>query len=125
VVWRRLAQDYPARRANIGHGQPTASDKSGVAGASGASAVPPHQRVKRLLIVVNNPLFFLSHRLQLALDAKQAGYDVHIATMDGSAVAEVVSHGLIHHVIPMSRSGKNPLEEAHTLYALWGLFRRL
>ncbi|MFT0546339.1 glycosyltransferase family 4 protein [Allopusillimonas ginsengisoli] len=78
-----------------------------------------------MLIVVNNPLFFLSHRLQLALDAKQAGYDVHIATMDGPAVADVISHGLVHHVIPMSRSGKNPLEEARTLYALWRLFRRV
>lgn len=158
VVWRRLAQDYPAGRGVAGSGQQAASGMSGVAGAAGArdasrtpnttstasasnasnpssawdasgtssaSAVPPQQRIKRLLIVVNNPLFFLSHRLQLALDAKQAGYDVHIATMDGPAVADVVSHGLVHHVIPMSRSGKNPLEEAHTLYALWGLFRRL
>lgn len=127
VVWRRLAQDYPARRARAGHSQQAGSGMAGVSSSSASSTVgvPPQQYVKRLLIVVNNPLFFLSHRLQLALDAKQAGYDVHIATMDGPAVADVISHGLVHHVIPMSRSGKNPLEEARTLYALWRLFRRV
>ncbi|NYT58988.1 glycosyltransferase [Alcaligenaceae bacterium] len=80
---------------------------------------------RRLLFVVNNPAFFLSHRLPLAVAAKAAGFDVHVATMDGPSVPDVVAHGLVHHVIPMSRSGKNPLEEINSIYALWRLFRRL
>src|SRR5690606_36655631 len=47
------------------------------------------------------------------------------ATMDGPAVADIRRHGLTHHVIPMSRSGRQPLQELRSLYAFWKLFRRL
>jgi glycosyltransferase involved in cell wall biosynthesis len=97
-VWRRLADDFPQRHQT-------------------------HPR--RLLFVVNNPAFFLSHRLPLALAALQAGMDVHVATMDGPSVPQIVAHGLSHHVIPLSRSGKNPVRELYSIYALWRLFRRL
>lgn len=108
AVWRRLAADFP-RRAGPGGLAPE---------GQGASA-------RRLLFVVNNPAFFLSHRLPLALRARDEGYDVHVATMDGPSVARIVELGLAHHVIPMSRSGKNPIQEIGSLYALWALFRRL
>lgn len=80
---------------------------------------------RRLLFVVNNPAFFMSHRLPVAQAAQRAGYDVHVATMDGSAVADIVALGMTHHVIPMTRSGKHPLQELGTLLALLRLFRRL
>ncbi|NYT62744.1 glycosyltransferase [Alcaligenaceae bacterium] len=113
VVWRRLAADYPAWPAGVARAP---YDNDGVRQAS---------QVRRLLFVVNNPAFFLSHRLLLALGARAAGFDVHVATMDGPSVPEVLSHGLAHHVIPMSRSGKNPLKEIQSIYALWRLFRHL
>jgi glycosyltransferase involved in cell wall biosynthesis len=100
-VWHRLAQDYPRRRA----------------------ARDP--RAKRLLFVVNNPAFFLSHRLPLALGAMHAGYDVHVATMNGPSVARIRAEGLPHHVIPLSRSGTNPLRELYSHYGLWRLFCQL
>ncbi|MBF6616456.1 MAG: glycosyltransferase [Candidimonas sp.] len=112
VVWRRLAEDFP-----------TAGAKSR---ASGPAHVPAGARTAPLLLfVVNNPAFFLSHRLPLALGAKEEGYDVHVATMDGPTVPEILSHGLVHHVIPMSRSGKNPVQEFQSIHAMWRLFRRI
>lgn len=78
-----------------------------------------------LLFVVNNPAFFMSHRVPVALAAQQAGYDVHVATMDGPAVADIQALGMTHHPIPMTRSGKHPLQELGTLLALIRLFRRL
>ena len=80
---------------------------------------------RRLLFVVNNPAFFMSHRVPLALAAQRAGYDVHVATMDGPAVADIQALGMTHHAIPMTRSGKHPLQELGTLMALLRLFRRL
>lgn len=80
---------------------------------------------RRLLFVVNNPAFFMSHRLPVAQAAQRAGYDVHVATMDGPTVADIVALGMTHHVIPMTRSGKRPLQELGTLLALLRLFRRL
>ncbi|CAB3628581.1 glycosyltransferase family 4 protein [Achromobacter aegrifaciens] len=80
---------------------------------------------RRLLFVVNNPAFFMSHRVPVALAAQQAGYEVHVATMDGPAVADIQALGMTHHAIPMTRSGKHPLQELGTLLALIRLFRRL
>ena len=42
----------------------------------------------RLLIVVNDAAFFLSHRLPIADAARKAGYEVHIATGPGPAVRD-------------------------------------
>jgi len=80
---------------------------------------------RRLMFVVNNPAFFMSHRVPVALAAQQAGYDVHVATMDGPAVADIQALGMTHHAIPMTRSGKHPLQELGTLLALLRLFRRM
>src|SRR5690625_5419946 len=80
---------------------------------------------RRLLILVNNPAFFLSHRLEIAQAALAAGYEVHIGIMDAPAVDQTRAHGFKQHVITMTRSGKNPFQELRTLYALWRLMRRL
>lgn len=112
VVWRRLAADYPVR--------PGAERASYVDdGAADAG------RTRRLLFVVNNPAFFLSHRLPLALGAQQAGFEVHVATMAGASVPEILAQDMVHHVIPMSRSGKNPIEELQSVYAIWKLLRQV
>lgn len=79
----------------------------------------------RLMFVVNNPAFFLSHRLALAQAAARAGYEIHVATMAGMAAARVRALGFTHHAVPMSRSGKHPLRELRTLYALYALFKRV
>ena len=80
---------------------------------------------RRLLFVVNNPDFFLSHRLGLAQAAQAAGYDVHLATMPGASVASIQAMGITHHALPMTRSGANPIQEWRTLTALVRLFRQI
>lgn len=110
--WAALAARYPAAGRLSGASQAT---------KDGTGRALRH----RLLYVVNNPAFFLSHRKQLAVAAREAGYEVHVATMAGDAVADIVDLGFVHHTIPMSRSGKNPLQECATLLALWRLFRSL
>lgn len=80
---------------------------------------------RRLLFVVNNPDFFLSHRVALARAAQQAGYDVHVATMAGDSVATIEAMDMRHHAIPMTRSGAHPLQELGTLVALYRLFRQV
>lgn len=80
---------------------------------------------KKLLIVVNSAASLLSHRLPLALAAKKEGYEVHISTSPGSGVDQIVSLGLTHHSIPLSRSGMNLIAEFRTLFALFLLFRRV
>jgi len=79
----------------------------------------------RLLFVVNDAEFFVSHRLAIAEAAREAGHDVHIATAPGPGVGEIVRRGFMHHAVPMSRSGGNPIDEARAFHALLGLMRRL
>jgi len=81
--------------------------------------------MKKILIVVNIPKFFLSHWLNIALTAKAKGYEVHIATVSGVEVEEIQAAGLIHHPIPLSRSGKNLLKELDSLWAMFCLFRQV
>jgi glycosyltransferase involved in cell wall biosynthesis len=82
---------------------------------------------ERLLFVVNIPRFFVSHRLPLALAAKEAGYDVHVATSDSDAenLARIREAGLSLHPIPLVQHGRRPTDELRTLMALVRLYRRL
>ena len=79
----------------------------------------------KLLFVVNDPAFFLSHRLPLAEAARNEGFNVQIATMEGADVDKIKRLGFIHHTIPLSRSGWNPLNELVTFYSLLRLFREI
>ncbi len=80
---------------------------------------------QRLLFVVNDPSFFMSHRLAIALAAQNDGWDVHVATANGEAVETIKKHGLTHHVVAMSRSGKNPFSELVIIWSLLCLMRRI
>lgn len=76
---------------------------------------------RTLLIIVNDPAFFISHRLAVAEGARKEGYEVHVASMDGDAVKAITDKGFVHHVLPLSRSGSNPLSELFTLFSIWRL----
>lgn len=81
------------------------------------------QKRSRLLIVLNDARFFLSHRLEIAIRAKAAGYDVHVATPPSADVQEIVAAGLTHHSYSLTRGKARPLAEIRTAMALWKLFR--
>ncbi len=121
--WRQLAVRNAARRPAAAAMASPGPEPGAELGSDSRAQSGSGRR--RLLYVVNNPAFFLSHRLPIALAARAAGYDVHVATMAGAASADIVAQGLQHHEIPMSRSGKNPLQECATLFALWRLYRAL
>lgn len=79
----------------------------------------------RLLFVVNDPGFFVSHRLVIAEAARDAGYHVGVATMDGPAVGQIRGAGLEHHCLRMTRSGQNPLYEVLAYHHIFRVLRRV
>lgn len=81
--------------------------------------------IKTLLFIINDPDFFLSHRLPLAEAARKEGFTIHVVTKYGSAVEKIKQLGFDHHVLPLSRSGRNPLNEVITLISIWRLLRQL
>lgn len=80
---------------------------------------------RRLLFIVNDAAFFISHRLPLAIAAKGNGFEVHVATPEAHASAQIKDAGLIFHAIPLSRSGKNPFVELKSLFAFYRLMRKV
>jgi glycosyltransferase involved in cell wall biosynthesis len=80
---------------------------------------------KSLLLIVNSPEFFISHRLPVALAARESGFDVHVATGPGPACRQIVDQGLSHHVISLSRSGRNPFVEFRSLWEIFRLMRTI
>ena len=79
---------------------------------------------KKLFIVVNVDWFFLSHRKDVALAAKEAGWDVTIVTADTGKLKDIEALGLKTINLPMSRSGMNIVEELKTLNWLRKLYKR-
>jgi len=79
----------------------------------------------RLLYVVNNAAFFLSHRLPIAVAARKAGFDVHVATPPGEAARRIAEAGFPFHPIRLRRGGKSPVGALVALLSLWRLYRRL
>lgn len=79
---------------------------------------------KNLFIVVNVDWFFLSHRKDVALAAKEAGWNVTIVTADTGKLKDIEALGLKTINLPMSRSGMNIVEELKTLNWLRKLYKR-
>lgn len=79
---------------------------------------------RRLLFVVNDSAFFVSHRLPVAIAAKQAGYDVAVAAAEGERINEITEAELDFIAIPVKRGSKNVFTELRLFIALIVLFRK-
>jgi glycosyltransferase involved in cell wall biosynthesis len=79
----------------------------------------------RLLFVVNSDWFFLSHRLPLAIAARDAGADVTVVARDTGRAGVIRDQGLTFVNLPISRSGTNPLTDTRTFLFLVSLYRQL
>ncbi len=80
---------------------------------------------KKLLFVVNVDWFFVSHRLPIALAAKKAGYEVHLACQFTDKKSVLDEYGLILHDLPISRSGTSLSGELSTFLAIRKLIHEI
>lgn len=79
----------------------------------------------KLLFLVSEDWYFCSHRLPLAIAAREEGYDVSVVTRVNQHADVIRAAGLS--LIPlkrMSRSGTHPLKELVCLVELWRIYRR-
>jgi len=65
--------------------------------------------MKKILFLVTEDWYFLSHRLALAIAAKNAGYDVHVACRDSGRSDEIKKHGLKYYKLINKRGYSSPL----------------
>ena len=79
----------------------------------------------RLLYLVSEDWYFLSHRLPMARAARAAGYEVHVATrvVDGGAAIE--REGFVLHPIPWKRGSASPVAALATIRTVRALYKSI
>jgi glycosyltransferase involved in cell wall biosynthesis len=73
---------------------------------------------RRLLYVVTEDFAFLLNRLPMARAAREAGFEVHVATRVDKGADAIESEGFILHRIPFRRGGLSPFAAIPTIVAL-------
>ena len=76
----------------------------------------------RILYIVNDLNFFISHRLDIALAAKKEGYEIHLACPKSEAIDRDLQDIKIHS-ISLSRSSRNPFKEILTFLSIHKVIR--
>ncbi|CAL78888.1 putative Glycosyl transferase, group 1 [Bradyrhizobium sp. ORS 278] len=80
---------------------------------------PPHSASpRRLLYVANEDFAFLMHRLPMARAARDAGYEVHVATNVNAGAAAIAAERFVLHPIPFRRGGLSPSSALPTVRAI-------
>jgi glycosyltransferase involved in cell wall biosynthesis len=79
----------------------------------------------RLLYVVTEDWYFLSHRLPMARAARAAGVEVHVATRVSADADAIEAEGFVLHPVPFVRGTLSPLAALTTLRALRRVYRRV
>src|SRR4030081_2215152 len=79
-----------------------------------ATVTPP----RRLLYVVSEDFAFLLNRLPMARAARQAGFEVHVATRVNKGAEAIEAEGFILHPIPFKRGELSPFAAIPTIRAL-------
>jgi glycosyltransferase involved in cell wall biosynthesis len=73
---------------------------------------------RRLLYVVNEDWAFLLNRLPMARAAREAGFEVHVATHVNSGADAIEAEDFELHPIPLQRGGMSPLAAMPAVLAL-------
>src|SRR5690242_5115452 len=92
------------------------------------SRTPPvraKRRPPRLLYVVTEDWYFLSHRLPMARAARAAGFEVHVATRVVEGAEAVNAEGFALQPVSFVRGRISPLDTIATIRALRQVHRRV
>lgn len=76
------------------------------------------RRPARLLYIVTEDWYFLSHRLPMARAARDAGFEVHVATNVADGRAAIEREGFVLHAVPFTRGRVSPGGNFATIKAL-------
>jgi glycosyltransferase involved in cell wall biosynthesis len=73
---------------------------------------------RRILYLVNEDFAFLLNRLPMARAARDAGFEVHVATNVKDGADAIEAESFILHRIPFQRGGRSPLAAIPTIWAI-------
>lgn len=78
----------------------------------------------KLLLVVNEDRFFLSHRKPVALAALNDGFETIVVAKNTGDKDKILSLGLRFINLPINPTGMNPFQELKTFWSLYRLYRK-
>lgn len=79
---------------------------------------------KTFAFVVNEPAYFISHRLAIGLSLLEQGHQVYVIG-PGECPDGLQAYGFKFHSVEMSRKGKNLFAELNTIWQLYRLFKSI
>lgn len=79
---------------------------------------------KSIFYIINVDTFFMSHRLPLALAARNRGYNIFILTRDTGERQRIEADGLHFIPIDFDRSGANPFKDILIIFHIFRLIRK-
>lgn len=80
------------------------------------------KKTPKILFLVTESWYFLSHRLELALSCRDKGWEVVVATRVG-ADSPIDVPGIRTVPLAMYRAGRHPLQEVRTLFHVYEILR--
>jgi glycosyltransferase involved in cell wall biosynthesis len=89
-------------------------------------------KIRKILFIVNEAYFFMTHRIAVARALAETGAEVHVAVPadhvwapDDFLIDEIEKAGFRLHIIPLSRRGKNVFQDFGTFLAIRSLIREV
>jgi len=104
--------------AELTHAFPDAAS-AGVPASSALGSAP------RVIYLVTEDWYFISHRLPMARAARDAGFEVHVATRIDRYGAAIEAEGFHLHPVSWRRGSLDPRDLARTVSEVRKLYRRL
>ena len=116
--------DEPARATSLYHIIGAVASLPGV--SESTAQVPARTGVKpRLVYLVTEDWYFISHRLPMARAARDAGFEVHVATRVDRHGAAIEAEGFHLHPLNWRRGSFDPRDVARIVREVRGVYRKL
>jgi glycosyltransferase involved in cell wall biosynthesis len=80
---------------------------------------------QKILYLVSEDWYFVSHRLPMARSAQRAGYEVHVATRIGNCSEKIRHDGFVLHPIQWRRGSLNPIRLLAAIIETRRLYRQV
>ena len=93
------------------------------AAATTTPQAPRSAKTPRLLYLVSEDWYFLSHRLPMARAARNAGFDVHVATRVDEGGGAIEAEGFTLHPLNWRRGSTNPADFIDAIRAVRRTYR--
>ncbi|WP_040577177.1 glycosyltransferase family 4 protein [Methylophaga lonarensis] len=80
--------------------------------------------MRKIVFVVNDPQYFVSHRMPIGLSLLEGGFEVHLIA-PGSCPDVLLNKGFMYHEVDISRNGMNPFFEMLSIIELFRIFKSI